>query len=42
MRTLVIVVFALMLAGCNGDRMKEGMNSHQGQPVSALMGNFVT
>jgi hypothetical protein len=35
MRALVIALFALMLAGCNGDRMKQGMNSHQVQPVSA-------
>ena len=42
MRVLAILALAVLLAGCNGDRMKEGMNSHQGQPVSALMGNFVT
>jgi hypothetical protein len=26
-RTLVIAALALMLAGCNGDRFKQGMNS---------------
>jgi hypothetical protein len=29
MRTLAIAALALMLAGCNGDRLKQGMNSPQ-------------
>jgi hypothetical protein len=29
MRVLVILALALLLAGCNGDRMKQGMNVRQ-------------
>jgi PBP1b-binding outer membrane lipoprotein LpoB len=32
MRVLVILAVALLLAGCNGDRMKQGMNVRQAQP----------
>jgi hypothetical protein len=35
MRTLVIAALTLMLAGCNGDRLKQGMNSPYGQPENA-------
>jgi PBP1b-binding outer membrane lipoprotein LpoB len=32
MRVLAILALALLLAGCNGDRMKQGMNVRQAQP----------
>jgi hypothetical protein len=35
MRVLVILGLALLLAGCNGDRMKQGMNVRQAQPQSS-------
>jgi hypothetical protein len=34
MRFLAIVALALLLAGCNGNRMKQGMNIGQAQPQS--------
>jgi predicted small secreted protein len=36
MRVLVILALALLLASCNGDRMK-GMNVRQAQPLSGLL-----
>jgi PBP1b-binding outer membrane lipoprotein LpoB len=32
MRVLAILALALLLAGCNGDRMKQGTNARQAQP----------
>jgi hypothetical protein len=32
MRVLAIIALALLLAGCNGDRMKQGSNTRQAQP----------
>jgi PBP1b-binding outer membrane lipoprotein LpoB len=32
MRVLAIMALTLLLAGCNGDRMKQGMNMRQAQP----------
>ena len=37
MRVLVIQALALLLAGCNGDRMKQGMNVRPAQPQSARL-----
>jgi hypothetical protein len=34
MRVLAILALALSLAGCNGDRIKQGMNVRQAQPQS--------
>jgi hypothetical protein len=34
MRVLTILALALSLAGCNGDRLKQGMNGRQAQPQS--------
>jgi hypothetical protein len=34
MRFLAIVALALLLAGCNGNRMKQDMNIGQAQPQS--------
>ena len=34
MRVLAIMALALLLAGCNGDRMRQGMNMRQAQPQS--------
>jgi hypothetical protein len=34
MRVLAIIALALLLLGCNGDRMKQGTNMHQAQPQS--------
>jgi len=33
-RVLAILALALSLAGCNGDRIKQGMNVRQAQPQS--------
>ena len=35
MRVLVILALATMLAGCNGDRIKDSMNVPQAQPQTA-------
>ena len=32
MRVLAMLALALSLAGCNGDRIKQGMNAPQAQP----------
>jgi hypothetical protein len=37
MRILGIVALCAALAGCVGDAIKEGMNSLQGQPISAAI-----
>jgi hypothetical protein len=34
MRVLAIIALALLLADCNGDRMKQGSNTRQAQPQS--------
>jgi hypothetical protein len=34
MRVLAIIALGLLLAGCNGDRMKQGTNMRQTQPQS--------
>ena len=34
MRILAIMALALLLAGCNGDRMKQGTNTRQAQSQS--------
>jgi hypothetical protein len=34
MRTLLILALALLLLGCNGDRLKQNMNGRQAQPQS--------
>jgi hypothetical protein len=34
MRVLVTLALALSLAGCNGDRIRQGMNVRQVQPQS--------
>jgi hypothetical protein len=34
MRVLAILALALLLAGCNGDRIKQGMNLRRAQPQS--------
>ena len=34
MRVLAIIALALLLAGCNGDRMKQSSNARQAQPQS--------
>jgi hypothetical protein len=36
MRVLAILALALSLAGCNGDRIKQGMNVRQAQPGDAV------
>jgi hypothetical protein len=36
MRVLTILALATLLAGCNGDRMKQG-NASQAQPHSGLL-----
>jgi hypothetical protein len=36
MRVLAILALALSLAGCNGDRIKQGMNSPQGSVVKSV------
>jgi hypothetical protein len=36
MRVLAILALALTLAGCTGDRIKQGMNLRQAQPPSAV------
>lgn len=35
MRALAILALAVLLAGCNGDRIKQSMNGRPGQPQSA-------
>ena len=38
MRVLAMLVLALLLAGCEGDRTKHGsMNEHQAQPQSTVL-----
>ena len=38
MRVLAMLVLALLLAGCEGDRIKRGsMNERQAQPQSAVL-----
>ena len=32
MRVLAMLALVLSLAGCNGDRIKQGMNAPQAQP----------
>jgi hypothetical protein len=34
MRVLAILALAMLLAGCNGDRIKQSMNGRQAQPQS--------
>jgi hypothetical protein len=34
MRVLLILALALSLAGCEGDRTKQGMNLRQAQPTA--------
>ncbi len=34
MRVLAILALAMLLAGCNGDRIKQSMNGRQVQPQS--------
>jgi len=34
MRILAIIALALLLAGCNGDRLKQECNMRQAQPQS--------
>ena len=34
MRVLVILALALLLASCQGERIKQGMNVRQAQPQS--------
>ena len=34
MRVLAILALVLSVAGCNGDRIKQGMNVRQAQPQS--------
>ena len=36
MRILVILVLATLLAGCNGDRIKNSMNAPRAQPQTGL------
>jgi hypothetical protein len=36
MRVLGIVVLAITLAGCTGDRIKQGMISPDGRPASVI------
>jgi hypothetical protein len=36
MRILVILVLATLLAGCNGDRIKNSMNAPRAQPQMGL------
>ena len=41
MRVLAIIALGLLLAGCNGDRMKQGMSMRQAQTQSgAAAGQF--
>jgi hypothetical protein len=35
MRVFAMLALALSLAGCTGDRVKQGMDLHQAQPPSA-------
>jgi hypothetical protein len=35
MRALAILAIAVLLAGCNGDRIKQSMNGRPAQPQSA-------
>jgi len=34
MRVVAIIALVLLLAACNGDRMKQGTNTRQEQPQS--------
>jgi hypothetical protein len=36
MRALLILALALLLAGCNGDRIKNSMNAPRAQPQAGL------
>jgi len=36
MRVLAILALALSLTGCNGDRIKQGMNVRQAPPQSMI------
>jgi hypothetical protein len=36
MRILVILVLTILLAGCNGDRIKNSMNAPRAQPQTVL------
>jgi type III secretory pathway lipoprotein EscJ len=37
MRVLAVLALALLLASCEGDRIKHGMNERQAQPQSTVL-----